>query len=361
MNVINASYTVIQEPSISKKIESIARLCYKSEDKIKEGSDLKMINTLIKHQHTAMMEHGSMAFSVDHCTYALVHEAIDMSKTYVYDGTAAKRDYLRFSIHLNPMETIEEEDGGQTTEFAPDRYIISGNMRAWINALDNLVHMNCLPPALCNSIVENSNGIMDKYKEYGGIEEEYLTSINEIETEPVKFKAEYISDYTTLSNEERMLHEDISVLFTVDRGVTHEMVRMRECSFAQESTRYVNYTKGKFGSEITVVKPCFWPEDSALYKEWAASCQADEKSYFRLIELGATAQEARDVLPTSTKAEIVMTANLREWHHVLNLRACHATGLAHPQIAEIMTPLLQEWQNSDYAFAFADLTIPENK
>jgi len=352
MNAINASYRMIQEPSISKKIEQIARLCYKSEDKIKKGSDLKMIKSLINRQHTAMLEHGSMAFIVDHHTYALVHEAIDMSKTYAYDDHEIPRDYLRFTIHLKPEAIEIEENGSETIEYAPDRYIISGNMRAWINGLNTLLSINCLPSPLCDAIVKNGEGIMDNYKGKGHVDKAY--------TEGVNFTAEYVTDYSLLSEEERMIHEDVSVLFTVDRGVTHEMVRMRDCSFAQESTRYCNYSKGKYNSEITVVKPCFWPEDSALYQKWAAGCKEAEKSYFKLVELGANAQQARDVLPTSTKADIVMTTNLREWNHILNLRACHATGASHPQIAEVMTPLLQEWQNSDYAFAFSNLTIPEN-
>ncbi len=354
MNIVNASYELIQEPSISKKIEQIARLCYKSEDKIKEGSDLKMINTLIKHQHTAMLEHGSMAVIVDHCTYALVHEAIDMAKTYAYDGHDPVRDYLRFSVHLNPEKTEETEEG-TTVEYAPDRYVISGNMRAWINAFETLLKIDCLPPTLCTAIVTNSNGVMDKYIGNGSVDDVYLQGEN------TELTAEYITDYTTLSDEERILHEDISILFTVDRGVTHEMVRHRDCSFAQESTRYVNYSDGKYGAEITVVKPCFWPEESALYKQWAAGCEEAESGYMRLISLGATPQQARDVLPTSTKAEIVMTASLREWSHILKLRACNSTGSAHPQIVEVMLPLAKEFKAGSYAFAFKDLVIPESK
>lgn len=352
MKIVDAGYTLIQEPSISKKIEQIARLCYKSEDKIKEGSDLKMINTLVKHQHTAMLEHGSMAFMVDHYTYALVHEAIDMAKSYIYDDVVVSRDYLRFSIHLNPSASQSDEEGTITTEYTPDRYIISGNMRAWINALDILVKNSCLPEALCKAAVDNSCGILESFRDKGCVEDSYV-----VKDHP--FTAVFVSDYEILTHGERMLHEDVSVLFTVDRGVTHEMVRHRDCSFAQESTRYVNYSDGKYGSEICVVKPCFWPEDSALYKQWAAGCQEAETGYMSLIELGASPQQARDVLPTSTKAEIVMTCNLREWNHILNLRACNVTGKAHPQIVEVMLPLAKEFRDGKYSFAVKNLVIPE--
>ena len=149
------------------------------------------------------------------------------------------------------------------------------------------------------------------------------------------------------NHHEAMLeHGSISVLFTVDRGVTHEMVRHRLASFAQESTRYANYSKDKFGNEITVIKPCFWEEGSEEYQEWYKACEFAEKSYMKLLNTeGVIAQQARSVLPTSTKADITITANYREWRHILNLRACDATGPAHPQIKEVMVPLLKDLQS----------------
>ena len=157
-----------------------------------------------------------------------------------------------------------------------------------------------------------------------------------------------------------MVHETFSVLFTVDRGVTHELVRMRDCSFAQESTRYCNYNLGKFGNEITVINPCFFDtgmgtaSNSLVYEEWKHSCETAERSYFKLLEYGAKPQEARDVLPTSVKADIVMTTNLAEWKHIFNLRACDSTGPAHPQMKEVMIPLFKEMREK-YPFAFGDM------
>ncbi len=134
-------------------------------------------------------------------------------------------------------------------------------------------------------------------------------------------------------------HASITVRFICDRGVTHELVRHRLASYSQESTRYANYSKDKFGNEITVIRPLFWKEGSAEYAEWLSAMQQAEQSYLRLITGGARAQEARSVLPNSLKTEIVMTANLREWRHVFALR-CDAA--AHPQIREVMLPLLDE-------------------
>ena len=137
-------------------------------------------------------------------------------------------------------------------------------------------------------------------------------------------------------------HTVMTVRFTVDRGVSHELVRHRLASFTQESTRYCNYSKGKFGHEITVIKPCFWAEDSELYRKWKAACELAEGAYFALLEGGATPEKARSVLPNSLKTEVVMTANAREWRHIFKLRAAGTTGKPHPQMLEVMVPLLNE-------------------
>lgn len=134
-------------------------------------------------------------------------------------------------------------------------------------------------------------------------------------------------------------HSSLSVKFTVDRGVSHELVRHRIASFAQESTRYCNYSKNKFGNEITVIKPLFFAEDSEQYSEWKSAMIDAEKHYFDLLKNGATPQEARSVLPNSTKTEITITANYREWRNLFKLRIAEA---AHPQMREVTIPLLAE-------------------
>lgn len=140
-------------------------------------------------------------------------------------------------------------------------------------------------------------------------------------------------------------HYCISVRVVCDRGVSHEIVRHRLASYTQESTRYCNYSKGKFGSEITVIEPVFWdlskPEDKKKYEVWKKAMENDEKAYMKLIKLGATPQEARSVLPNSLKTEIVITMNLREWHHFFKLRTSKE---AHPQMREIAIPLLKEFK-----------------
>ena len=134
-------------------------------------------------------------------------------------------------------------------------------------------------------------------------------------------------------------HEKLTVKFICDRGVTHEIVRHRIASYSQESTRYCNYSKDKFGNELTFIRPCFWADDSEEYAVWKQAMEEIEKTYVKLISLGAKPEEARSILPNSLKTEIVCTMNLREWRHFFRLRTAER---AHPQIWEISVALLDE-------------------
>ncbi len=155
-------------------------------------------------------------------------------------------------------------------------------------------------------------------------------------------------------------HEKLTVRFICDRGVTHELVRHRLCAFSQESTRYCNYGKDKFGNEITVIKPFFFEGTNKkryLQKRvWLTAMGFAEKLYLEMLEQGATPQEARSVLPNSLKTEIVTTANIREWRHIFTLRCAK---VAHPQIQQIMIPLLQYLKVNGLGQLFAD--IPFNR
>lgn len=145
------------------------------------------------------------------------------------------------------------------------------------------------------------------------------------------------------SGHEAMLeHYSFTVKFICDRGIANELVRHRIASFAQESSRYCCYAKDKFGKELTFINPCFWEPDSDNYARWFHEMDEAEKTYLAMIESGATPEQARDILPTSIKTEIVMTANLREFRHFFKLRAEGTTGKPHPQMLEITIPLLKE-------------------
>ena len=149
----------------------------------------------------------------------------------------------------------------------------------------------------------------------------------------------FVKMLITNGHEAMIEHSSLSVKFVVDRGVSHELVRHRIASFAQESTRYCNYSKDKFGNEITVIKPCFWNEGTGFYECWKASCEQSERYYFELLNGGATPQQARTVLPNSLKTEITITANYREWRNFFKLRTAEAS---HPQMREVTIPLLKE-------------------
>lgn len=153
----------------------------------------------------------------------------------------------------------------------------------------------------------------------------------------------FVKKILDMGHESVIEHYNITVRVICDRGITHEIVRHRIASYTQESTRYCNYSMGKFGGEIMVIKPCFWDsgseKDKKKYEIWEDAMKSAEKAYLELIRLGASPQEARSVLPNSLKTEIVMTLNLREWRHFFKLRTSNA---AHPQMREIAQPLLDE-------------------
>ena len=127
-------------------------------------------------------------------------------------------------------------------------------------------------------------------------------------------------------------HATISFKIICDRGVTHELVRHRLASYSQESTRYCDYSAGKFGGELTFIKPCFWQETDENFKLWKNTMELVEKNYLALRAGGARPEEARSILPNSLKTEIFVTMNLREWRHFLKLRTVKA---AHPQMREV--------------------------
>lgn len=141
-------------------------------------------------------------------------------------------------------------------------------------------------------------------------------------------------------------HAVVTARLVGDRGASHEEVRHRIASFAQESTRYCNYSQGKFSNEISVVEQpdLIETNNPAIISEWMEAMADAERHYMRLIELGAPVGGARSVLPIALKAEIVITANLREWMHIFELRH---NIVAHKIICQIMGEV--EKKLSEYA------------
>lgn len=162
-------------------------------------------------------------------------------------------------------------------------------------------------------------------------------------------------------------HVSVTCLFAVDRGVTHELVRHRLCSFTQASTRYCDYSGGREGGHITFVIPP-WIEgiEPGIYDPsnklpliddegenlWLCQMADAEKTYRRLRARGWAPEKARTVLPHSTASKIVCTANMRNWRHIMKLRAVGTTGRPHPQMVEVMAPLLAKFKEKYPAFFY---------
>lgn len=151
-------------------------------------------------------------------------------------------------------------------------------------------------------------------------------------------------------------HACASIHVVTDRGITHEFVRHRIASFAQESTRYVNYAKGKQDRQIGVVKPLGMTE--AQEKIWYDSCLRAEADYMAMIDAGCPPEVARDVLPTCTKTELVITTNFREWRHFFKLRKLGTTGKPHPKMKALAT-LIWNSLEAEAGPIFADLKPAE--
>ena len=131
-------------------------------------------------------------------------------------------------------------------------------------------------------------------------------------------------------------HEKITVRIYSDIGSYKDLTRHRFASFSVESTRYCSYDKNKYGNEISVINPVYM-EDKEVYETWKHGIEEMEKTYMKMKELGATTDMCREILPHSTAAEYTMTANIREWKHILSLRT---TNHVHPAIRQVLIPLL---------------------
>ena len=301
MKLINPKVEIIkQEESdelcgIFKQIERAGRTCYKSEDKITDDSAKAFVENLIKRQHFAMLEHG---------TVYLIDINWDRSKLEKYKNNK----YSRYNKQY--LEKDEVEDGNDYDVSYKYAYYVTTNYRV---------------------LVENN----------------WLDDLRYI-CEPTEY------------HEKR-----ITLKFTTNIGVTREGNRMRANSIAEESTRYCNYTKDKFGGEINICPPVWINGEIGMLQtldesEWmnwinvairdgnnpdyfncdaitwyGMACAFAQVAYRNLIRLGWTPQQAREVLPLATKSEVVYTAFPHQWRHWFDLRLFGTTGKPHPNMEQI--------------------------
>lgn len=312
-------------------IEKIGRTCYKSEDKITDDSAVKFVKGLCSRKHYAMIEHYWV-----HMRYTGLYE--DLMKGL---SMFARVDCGLLGEATDILKHIYITEYGDTYISAPLRVFF--DMVSALGACDlNVTPINSVIDEMLSCVGNYFPEIFPQCFSYRNTrhfqimpEEDFCDDLyNELYDSP-----------KNLREQEIMKHRTHTVLFVCDRGVSHELVRHRPCSFAQESTRYCNYSKGKFGGEITFILPFFFDtghDDSRVYEAWKTSCEVAERKYFELLGYDSTPQEARSVLPNSLKTEIIMTCNETEWQHIVNLRAKGTTGAPHPQMKEIMQPWYEE-------------------
>lgn len=274
MRLIKPSYSIWEQESglegVYKMIEKVGRVCYKSEDKIAEGTAKSFVDRLMKSGHGAMLEHGTIYLTIpnDHQAYNFFGD-----------------NWVRDTYGASPYSSVVWDS---------DKIYITTNLRVLVE-----------------------NGWLDDLK--------YLCKPTEYHVKRV------------------------TVHFVCDRGVSHEFVRHRMFSFAQESTRYCNYSKDKFGNEVTFIEPCWYntSKSNDLADEYFINSLKDaERLYFNLLDNGWKPQEARAVLPNALKTELVMTGFVDEsgWINFFNLRALGTTGAPHPQAKELAEPLFEEFK-----------------
>lgn len=313
MQIVNQNAVLLSTADVTpyEQIERIGRTCYKSEDKITEGSAVKFVLQMKKSRHYAMLEHYMVHMSIS-------RDRLDKGKS------------IRNIIEA--YNTAHHKDAGRHIVWdESEKYAyMSASFRSLLELLEEIdILGSCgyLPAALNKKFPELFPD------EVGDYDDGYIRIFDTDE----EFKADVRANFPEGEADDVLRHHIThTIRFTVDRGVSHEFVRHRPSSFAQESTRYCNYSKGQFGQEITVIKPCFYEEGTESYDLWKEGCEHDEKIYFKLIELGCKAQEARDNLPTSVKTDLIITATENEWQHIINLRYHGTTGAPHPQMKEAM-------------------------
>ena len=319
---VNPSYEILEIPEptnkmeVLKYLERIGRVCYKSEELITDESCIKFLNGIKQRKHWAMLEHYIFAFSVPREIFddiVFTHYIGPEDTDYIH-----ARDFIKYTYWDDP----DNEDYG---------YIVSASA----TALNYLWECQCFEEddshgiiKLCTFMKNNIPELMmDPWLHQG------------VDTEGIRFLSR--EEVTNLPTGLRLVHDFCSVKFIVDRGVTHELVRHRPCSWAQESTRYCNYfpsDEKSNGKDLKLIPPLFNGDNADKCMDiWNNVMSVIENAYNDMIRLGAVPQQARSILPNSTKADIFMTARFLEYRHFFDMRV-HKT--AHPQMRQVTVPLV---------------------
>lgn len=320
MNIINPSVYLVDEPNIFKKVELIGRTCYKSEDKITSDSSMKFIDGLVKRQHFAMLEHG------------VVHFVLNGE----FDDSELLKLFPMYSVFDRLPNTYESDDILVTLSLT---HIYKELTKPVDNSIGQIIYTHLYSTLVSrynneeNTDESKNNSI--KFQLFNHSEEVEITLLSDDELiEMFEGNSDLLSR-----------HLYFTFKFVCDRGVSHELVRHR-CSVAQESTRYCNYSKSKFGGEVCFILPStFNSWKPSAQNRFILACMESERNYLDAIEEGLTPQQARSMLINSLKTEVVLTMPTWQWQHFFNLRSVGTTGLPHPdmkQVADVAYGMFQK-------------------
>lgn len=315
--LVDPSVSLIHESDPFKKIELAGRTCYKSEGSITKTSSKKFVESLMKRSHFAMLEHASFVFELE-------------CKKGFDDALWAYADYIRSEAYLHVTYT-PLSDG-------TSRILVSGNTRA-------ILQRNIDDP-MYQSMIE----AYPEFREYQDLSSNVRVSCPEYHG--VIAKIVDIRKIKDLTTNEFLNHFYITAKFITDRGVSHELVRHRPFSFAQESTRYCNYSQYRFGNHCTFCKPSTmdsWSEDKKKVFLETLSVVDAAYQYLTSGDDSLVPQQARAVLVNSLKTEIVVSGPACEWKHFFDLRSHGTTGAPHPDmkfVADIARRKINKYINS---------------
>ena len=303
MRVVPPSFEVLENldtESLAVRIEFCGRIFYKSENRIDQKSALPFVSKMAEHGHNSVLEMGVVTLAVDCDNTAQVNELFLTQPRY---------------LHIDRDET---------------HLLVTGSVRAFREML--MLHADCdVVNAMCAFLNARHPYFFSTILPEKGFIEDPSIRVRKVE----------LAEVEQLPEKQLLKHRHIAVKFTVNRAITHEIVRHRPCSFLQESQRYCRYSDDKFGNEVTFIKPMFFAEGSREYAIWQKAMLDTEQMYLQLLET-STPQAARTVLPNSCKTELIVYANLAEWKHIFKLRT---TKAAEPSMREVTIPLLDDFKH----------------
>jgi len=349
MHHINPTYQILSCPdgrSLTRFIEEVARTCYKSEDKIKEGSDLSLITNLIKNDHLAMIEFGHDIVVRFVSNRGFSHELVR------HRLASFAQECLTGDTKVRQNKTIEElyersfTPHGKTHNKTINLRSCNEHNQIVLNKVKHIFYKGVAP------VYEVTTKL--GYQIKATINHEFMT----IDGQFQRLSNIYVNDQIMVNGRPSLLgkvaHPDtvtsiqyIGVRKVYDIEMESPFHNYIANGFVvHNSTRYCNYNKDKFGNAISVtsiepewLKMSNMPSTFRAIKLFNAAYAASEESYMALTKMGVPAQIAREVLPIGLKAEICIKTNIREWRHILRLRC---SKKAHPRMRQLMLPLLHD-------------------